>query len=794
MTALSDFLDQEVFPNLYAGLDQLLPEFDLVAKRGYWQSGKNNKLKTDGTHGSSGGAVFVYADRPSILKSFKASSPSRNLVAYLAERDQKPWIEVAAELARQVGKSLPQWQDGTQPQAWKIQDEQKKIWLALESFFTETLLEKPEGKLVLDYLLTERKFPEAGIAEMGLGCFPGMELTKQYLLAHTNDTELAYTVLLALPQQAQHPLAIPVHDPSGHTTGFIFRAIVPNPPIGKYRYSTGYEKAAQLFHFFPRAAQEKPLVLVEGQLDALLLHAKGLGPAAAVGGSSLSAAQWQQLSKAKVQELILAFDADEAGKKALVQSIHTVLDAPESADMRLYIASYPQGAKDPNEVLLQFGEAALQACFQEVVPLHRWLTEHIVHTIGPPFTPLKKDQFLQEAVRYAARIRNPLVKGLFLETLLSPEFTPFSAMGRQTLEEVVQAVTLREEAEKGRRKLLEGLVNASRTLQAGDITAALELLEKSLDKARASGLQYQVKPYSFHEFMQETAAEPADLHTGIHALDAIALIPQSAITLIAARPSHGKTTLMLNMLANMVEKYPEQQFHFFTYEEPAKYLLLKLLNQLLYHQFGYATSLQFLRDYQAGKHPKNGTIEEAKMQLAQRMESRRLNIYSQSLNDLELAATVHNFYQKGKTGAVFIDYIQKIPISQTVKGYEVIKQVSNSMLNKIAVPLQIPLILGAQFNREAKAGKVQDLQADMLREGGDLEQDASLVLGLLNYNFVQDTEDEQGLAYRKGDVAQLDARTLKYRNGVPGKTAHLFLHGKHHYISSMEEDTGLKIF
>jgi replicative DNA helicase len=116
------------------------------------------------------------------------------------------------------------------------------------------------------------------------------------------------------------------------------------------------------------------------------------------------------------------------------------------------------------------------------------------------------------------------------------------------------------------------------------------------------------------------------------------------------------------------------------------------------------------------------------------------------------------------------------------------------MLNKIAVPLQIPLILGAQFNREAKAGKVQDLQADMLREGGDLEQDASLVLGLLNYNFVQDTEDEQGLAYRKGDVAQLDARTLKYRNGVPGKTAHLFLHGKHHYISSMEEDTGLKIF
>ena len=92
MQDLNDFLELEIYPAVFNRLDQLLPEFDLQYKRRYWQSAKNNLLKTDGTEASTGASVYIYENRPGILKSYKASSPSRNLVNYIAERDAKTWI------------------------------------------------------------------------------------------------------------------------------------------------------------------------------------------------------------------------------------------------------------------------------------------------------------------------------------------------------------------------------------------------------------------------------------------------------------------------------------------------------------------------------------------------------------------------------------------------------------------------------------------------------------------------------------------------------------------------------
>ena len=334
-------------------------------------------------------------------------------------------------------------------------------------------------------------------------------------------------------------------------------------------------------------------------------------------------------------------------------------------------------------------------------------------------------------------------------------------------------------------------MEAGRKLRDGKLTEAKTHLEKYLSQYTSAEIREKVKPYSFDEFLEETAKEPDDLRTGIDSLDQIIRIPQSAITLIAARPSHGKTSLMLNMFYNMIKLYPHKEFFFFTYEEPAKYLMLKILNRILFEEFRFEAGLNYLRKYQAGKKEYNQDVENAKRKLGDLINTKRLNIFSFNLNDIELAEAVKAQYVKDRTGAVYIDYIQKIPVNQSVKGYEVIKQISNTILNKIAVPLQIPVILGAQFNREARASRIGDLHADMLREGGDLEQDANTVLGLLNYNFVEDKEDEFGVPFKKGEVAQLDIKSLKYRNGTPGKIAHLELHGKYQLVNSLEKVSAL---
>lgn len=81
--------------------------------------------------------------------------------------------------------------------------------------------------------------------------------------------------------------------------------------------------------------------MVEGLFDAIALHQLGFPETVAVLGSGLSEGQALLLKKAGVLEVYLAFDADEAGQKATLQSLNLEL-APR---FLFYAVRLP--AKDP---------------------------------------------------------------------------------------------------------------------------------------------------------------------------------------------------------------------------------------------------------------------------------------------------------------------------------------------------------------------------------------------------------------------------------------------------------------
>jgi len=143
---MNEFIEGELFPALYQSLDTILPEFDLQPRKSFWQSAKKNNLKTDGTEGSSGGSVYVYENNPGILKSFKASSPSRNLIAYLANREGMAWLETVAWLAEKANLQLSPNFEITAD--YKKSTAKNEIWTSIEEYF-KFLLE--EEKLVSSY-------------------------------------------------------------------------------------------------------------------------------------------------------------------------------------------------------------------------------------------------------------------------------------------------------------------------------------------------------------------------------------------------------------------------------------------------------------------------------------------------------------------------------------------------------------------------------------------------------------------------------------------------------------------
>jgi replicative DNA helicase len=89
-----------------------------------------------------------------------------------------------------------------------------------------------------------------------------------------------------------------------------------------------------------------------------------------------------------------------------------------------------------------------------------------------------------------------------------------------------------------------------------------------------------------------------------------------------------------------------------------------------------------------------------------------------------------------------------------------LQRVSERIL-ETAKSLSLPVILGAQLGRD-KDSK-DKVKLDNLRECGDIEQDANLVLGLFNPAAEKAYEDGERL---KDPVVPLSVTVLKNRNGA----------------------------
>lgn len=112
---------------------------------------------------------------------------------------------------------------------------------------------------------------------------------------------------------AMHALLIPVRTSGGKPVGIIKRYISPQPDQPKYRYPTGFPRRSLVYGL--NLVSGDTAVVVEGSLDAVSVDSIGY-PAVAVLGSQVSPEQALLLKKAGVQNLILAFDNDEAGRRA----------------------------------------------------------------------------------------------------------------------------------------------------------------------------------------------------------------------------------------------------------------------------------------------------------------------------------------------------------------------------------------------------------------------------------------------------------------------------------------------
>jgi replicative DNA helicase len=235
--------------------------------------------------------------------------------------------------------------------------------------------------------------------------------------------------------------------------------------------------------------------------------------------------------------------------------------------------------------------------------------------------------------------------------------------------------------------------------------------------------------------------------------------------------------------------YDGQKFYFFSCEERGLRIRQKMLSRILEndnicferiaksHSLPTPKSQEDLIQKYALRRQKDPNFRISEIELAlEKLSSRYGSIWVEDeMTTVEkLDKTIRKLKEREAIGAIFIDYIQRIGAEKTVSSIrESINYVSD-VLRRCAVDTGLPLIIGAQISRkgaergsEKGAENKRPAQAD-LKESGNLEEDANLVLGV--FNETQAQIDNGNRNDKKQEVHTIEVYTMKSRDSEPFET------------------------
>ncbi len=273
--------------------------------------------------------------------------------------------EALEKLAQETGVELPERAPGRKPSKDLI--EVNRLALA---YFQKNLT-----GAALEYL-KGRGLSNETIDTYALGFAPkSWDGLLRYLQQHGVSPELALRAGVVAAKDGRYydrlrdRVVFPIRDPMGRVVAFTGRAIsAGDTPKYLNTPESDVFKKTDLLYGYPEARkairESKRAIVVEGLFDVLALAQMGWRETVAVLGSSLSQSQARLLERAEASRLYLAFDADEAGRKATLAG----LDVGVARRFLTYAVLLPEG-HDPGDLLTDpEGKKAFAAALEEALP------------------------------------------------------------------------------------------------------------------------------------------------------------------------------------------------------------------------------------------------------------------------------------------------------------------------------------------------------------------------------------------------------------------------------------------
>lgn len=239
---------------------------------------------------------------------------------------------------------------------------------------------------------------------------------------------------------------------------------------------------------------------------------------------------------------------------------------------------------------------------------------------------------------------------------------------------------------------------------------------------------------------------------------------------LAARPSIGKTSLALNIIANVVYRNPNPRpVAFFSLEMTDRQIARRLIcteaqiSERLFWEGSFKDSDLSKVTTAASK------ISKAKLYIDP----------TGGISISELRAKARRLKSEHDIQLIVIDYLQLMHADSRLDGrQQEVAEISGG-IKKLAKDLQIPILVLAQLNREIDKNASANARPKLahLRESGAIEQDADIVCFLH-----RNRDDSKNLP----DGASTDAEWIieKNRNGQTGMVKLLFYPSRMEFVAA----------
>lgn len=343
-----------------------------------------------------------------------------NVIHFVSKIENIGFKETLEVLARNAGITLPTLDNGIEDKMQKLKSKVYEINKCTAEFYHENLY-KPTSKIAQEYI-KKRKLDNNTLKSFLIGYSGNYDELYRYLKKQGyNDEEIFASSLVRKSDNGsvfdsyRKRLMIPIKDVNDRVIAFGGRVLDDSKP--KYINSPEnivYSKGRQLFglNLAKKSGQDK-IIIVEGYMDAISLHQRGITNVVASLGTALTQAQGRMLRK-YASQIIIGYDADGAGQAATMRGLE-ILQAL-GYDVRILQLDEP--VKDPDEYVLKYGSGKFNLCVQKAISLVEFKVKMLKQNINLA-NANDKIKFLNEVANIISKVNNEFEKEVYIDKISS---------------------------------------------------------------------------------------------------------------------------------------------------------------------------------------------------------------------------------------------------------------------------------------------------------------------------------------------------------------------------------------